>query len=333
MSKRMTETGKWADRWFRALPPEYKCLWLYLCDNCDQSGVIEPDYELAEFCIGSKVDWRRVGELFGKRLQVIGEHKWWIAKFVKFQNGKLSPECKPHTHVIALLERHGLMARYRELEENGYKGLEEAQTLLPLSDTPPAGNRAFTGLPDPKNGATDPLSTPHHPQDTPPARRTARHFDSFWAAYPKCERKTDKAKCLKFWQAHGLDSQWESISKGLELWRVSESWQKESGEFIPMPYTWLNNARWETPPEKYVKPKQEPKARPTVMTFDDAVNDAISLLWSLRSDEEQFDKARIVLKHKYASLMSDGKEVVSAAMEVIEHRKENWKSAYTGEPL
>ena len=45
MSKRFTETDKWRDPWFRKLTPLQKCLFVYLCDNCNNAGCVEIDVE------------------------------------------------------------------------------------------------------------------------------------------------------------------------------------------------------------------------------------------------------------------------------------------------
>jgi len=105
--KRFTETNKWEDGWYRKLPLEAKLLWQWLCDHCDQAGVIEPDLELASFQIGLAVTSETMGH-FSERINPIGSKKIHIAKFVQFQYGKLSRLCKPHMPVFAALERHGI---------------------------------------------------------------------------------------------------------------------------------------------------------------------------------------------------------------------------------
>ena len=59
MTRRFTETEKWADPWFRALQPQHKLAWMYLVDNCDVAGFLDLDQLLANFQIGFEVDWER----------------------------------------------------------------------------------------------------------------------------------------------------------------------------------------------------------------------------------------------------------------------------------
>lgn len=106
MSKRFTETAKWVDPWFRKLTAAQKLLWQYLCDNCDQAGVIDLDLELAAFQIGAKLTPADV-EAMGDRVANV-RGKLWVRGFVRFQYGKLSEDCKPHAPAIASLQRHGI---------------------------------------------------------------------------------------------------------------------------------------------------------------------------------------------------------------------------------
>lgn len=78
-------------------------------------------------------------------------------------------------------------------------------------------------------------------------------FISFWTNYPG-RRRVDKEKCRKWWSVHVCRAKDRhmfaaSIHRGLARWKESPDWVKDGGEFVPMPYTWLNNKRWETPPE------------------------------------------------------------------------------------
>jgi len=108
MSKRFTETEKWSDPWFRKLSGTVKLGYLYLLDRVDNSGVIDLDCELANFQIGTDIDWDAVRAELGDRVEVLAGGKWHLTRFVRFQFGELREECKPHAQVIRLQDSHGI---------------------------------------------------------------------------------------------------------------------------------------------------------------------------------------------------------------------------------
>lgn len=68
-------------------------------------------------------------------------------------------------------------------------------------------------------------------------------FDVFWAVYPK---HVGKAAALKAWNKIKPDLNLQRIifESVLEQ-KKSDQWNKQNGQFIPYPSTWLNNKRWE----------------------------------------------------------------------------------------
>jgi hypothetical protein len=105
--KRFTETQKWEDPWFRRLPLEMKLLWQWLCDRCDNAGIIDPDIELASFQIGYQYPMDTLSQFDG-RVVKIECGKWFIPKFIEFQYGNLSHDCKAHRPIFLSLEKHGM---------------------------------------------------------------------------------------------------------------------------------------------------------------------------------------------------------------------------------
>lgn len=103
MAKRFTETEKWKDPWFRKLEPRLKLLWFWMCDQCDAAGVIDPDMELAAFQLGVTVkepDFLK----FEGRVERLENGKWFLKKFIPFQYGELSEDCRAHGPVFRSLE-------------------------------------------------------------------------------------------------------------------------------------------------------------------------------------------------------------------------------------
>lgn len=107
--KRFTDADKWSDPWFRKLSWQAKIFYLYLLDNCDPSGVWEPDYLAAAFQIGATLKWEDVIFELGDRVYWLQTNaRLRVVKFIRFQYGKLSPDCVPHRRVYVALQRHGL---------------------------------------------------------------------------------------------------------------------------------------------------------------------------------------------------------------------------------
>tara|TARA_Y100001963_G_scaffold77512_1_gene107413 strand:+ start:401 stop:925 length:525 start_codon:yes stop_codon:yes gene_type:complete len=125
--KRFTETGKWSDVWFMDLNSTEKLFWLYILDNCNNCGVWEVNFKLAEFMIGHELHKDQLLDKFKNRIQILDEgKKWLIPKFISFQYGQLNPKCKPHLAVIKLLEKHNLLTVFKELVK-GYDTLKEEE--------------------------------------------------------------------------------------------------------------------------------------------------------------------------------------------------------------
>ena len=105
--KRFTETQKWEDPWFRKLKPEMKLLWQWILDRCDNAGVIDPDMELASFQIGYQYPMDTLSKFDG-RVTKLDCGKWFIPKFIEFQYGQLSEDCKAHKPIFMSLQKHDL---------------------------------------------------------------------------------------------------------------------------------------------------------------------------------------------------------------------------------
>lgn len=76
-------------------------------------------------------------------------------------------------------------------------------------------------------------------------------FDSFWKSYPK---KKGKDKCMRWFSSHKVTSELlEQMLNAIEEQKKSKDWQKDNGQFIPYPYTWLNQGRWKDEVEESIK--------------------------------------------------------------------------------
>lgn len=65
-------------------------------------------------------------------------------------------------------------------------------------------------------------------------------FDEFWASYPKKVGKEAARKA--FGKVHVPV---DVLISAVEAQKMSAQWQKDHGQYIPNPATWLNQGRWE----------------------------------------------------------------------------------------
>lgn len=84
-----------------------KLLWQWICDKCDNAGIIDADLELASFQIGYQYPIDTLLE-FGERAIVLSCGKTFIPGFIPFQCGKLSEDCAAHKPIFQSLEKHGI---------------------------------------------------------------------------------------------------------------------------------------------------------------------------------------------------------------------------------
>lgn len=128
---------------------------------------------------------------------------------------------------------------------------EESFTLKPVSSTPEAG------FPKPLKPTSDEPSENHQEPSThahdakkphrlrsPSASVSADDgFAEFWNQYPK---KVAKTQALKAWKKIKPTGQMlADLMAGLERQKAGEQWQKDGGQFIPYPASWLTGRRWE----------------------------------------------------------------------------------------
>jgi ribosomal protein L37AE/L43A len=68
-------------------------------------------------------------------------------------------------------------------------------------------------------------------------------FNKFWAAYP---RKVGKGDARRAWsQTLKIRPPIDKVLRAVYAARASKQWQKDLGDFIPHPATWLRGERWD----------------------------------------------------------------------------------------
>lgn len=214
MAKRFTATEKWDDPWFFQLDANYKLAWMFLLDKCNHAGILTVNRTLMQVYLG----FMPTIEAFRGRVQALSEEKWFIPKFIEFQYGTLKRENRAHQSVISILEKEGAS-----------KGLTSPMQGAKDKDKDKAMVKESLSL--------------NKKMAVEEARAGDILFGTFWQEYP---RKIAKPAAKRAWDK--LRPNEELLRKMIEAvkgWRRSDQWQKDGGEFIPHPATWLNQRRWE----------------------------------------------------------------------------------------
>ena len=74
-------------------------------------------------------------------------------------------------------------------------------------------------------------------------RKFELQFEHFWKLYP---RKEKKSNAKNWFEKNKIsDELFDLIISKLELFKKTESWNKDDGKYIPHAITWLNQKRWE----------------------------------------------------------------------------------------
>lgn len=87
------------------------------------------------------------------------------------------------------------------------------------------------------------------------AQNSDELFNQFWEAYPK---KRGKSNACRSWEKLKVSNElFNLIMKKLEAYKQTADWQKDNGQYIPYPSTWLNQKRWEDEIEVDCKQKSK----------------------------------------------------------------------------
>lgn len=91
-------------------------------------------------------------------------------------------------------------------------------------------------------------------------------FSEFWQAYPK---KKNKARAKQaFFRIKNIEKVFPVMMQALGRQKASADWQKDGGQYIPLPTTWLNGERWEDVEQVEVQPPASGPVHPTQESID-----------------------------------------------------------------
>ena len=247
MFKRLTDTDKWKKNvWFRKLPKDYKLLWLYVNDDCDNVGVWEVDLELANILMGTECELEKASEIFEKRIYEFTTEndtlKWFVKNFCDFQySGKnksfnpTSPANIPQQSYVELLKRHGLLDLAISISKGNHS----------LSIPYAKGTRTHIDNDidnDIDNEVEVNLKVEEKREKKLRLKRNKEQFELIWSEYPK---KREKKPGLEKYLVMAPDEDlFNLIYADITERAKSHDWRKEDSKYVPLMTTYLNQERW-----------------------------------------------------------------------------------------
>jgi hypothetical protein len=184
--------------------------------------VIEADYALASFLIGETVTAADTAAL-ADNVTVLPNGKLWLSKFVRFQYGLLSRECKPHGPVFAALARHGLTEGAVNAQAPA------APVVLTLVPEPHAELKAKRKAKGPRMGREDALAIYSH--------------------YPRKDNRGPALdaidNALKVVSAEVLTTAVKAYAAAVSLWPAGDE------KYVPHAATWFNAEKYADDPQTW----------------------------------------------------------------------------------
>jgi hypothetical protein len=102
MAKRFTDTNKWNDVWFSQLPNDYKLIWIYILDSCDNAGIWISNIKNLNYFCNTNIKEEDLIKTFSGKLSKINNEKWIVNKFCTIQYGDNFLESKNKAVLAAI---------------------------------------------------------------------------------------------------------------------------------------------------------------------------------------------------------------------------------------
>ena len=220
MSRRLFDTLKFDDPWYRNLTPVQKCFWEFLLSKCDIAGIWKVDFPSASWHVGAEIN-ASILDHFSDRIKIInGGGVWYIEKFILFQQKlsrvkDLNPNNKCHLGILRILAQRGLVKPTAPI-----KGL---------------GRGIGIGIGIGNTYNNNKSSTTTTAKGT---KRKLMLFEELWQRYP---RKLGKPEAIsKFLKTVLKEDDFKDINKALDNFLASRQ-AKGDPKYIPHGATWFNN--------------------------------------------------------------------------------------------
>ena len=227
---------------FYKLSEGAQSIYFHLTINADQDGFINGAQSIvARFKGGEK----KLGELVSNRF-VLKFGEIYVIKHWRIGNSLKNDRAKPPTYPgIAAAIWVKPNRAYTDHPVDGCQTLLEMKTgIQSESRWNPVGIQSESNWIPNKKGNEKKGNEMNRSADV--------GFGRIWDRYPEEHRGSMTAAWEAFQNNIGSEADTDTALENLELWKRSEQWDKDGGQFIPYLSNWLERGLWKTKPARMV---------------------------------------------------------------------------------
>ena len=226
--------------------PTVFAVWAYVIATAKPPGTVELNPKLLAACIGTDIsDVKRAIEVLcapdpdsrnpdqeGRRLVLLEGMQYQVVSFQKYRDMRDSEQRREYMRELMRKRRSA----------------NTANTVLTSANSELTPDNKANGLAKLAKAEAEAEVNTSPPKSPASGGRRGRQlsgglFDRFWSAYP---RKASRGQAERAFAAISPDEQLVArMCAGIERARTSDQWQRDGGQFIPYPATWLRARGWE----------------------------------------------------------------------------------------
>lgn len=227
---------------FYKLPEGSQSIYMHLSMNADDDGFVNNAESIA---VRFKAGRARLADLVKSRF-VLKFGDVYVIKHWRIGNSLKNDRTKPPTYpTIAAAVWIKPNRAYTDHPVDGCKTLLETKTGIQVeSSRNPDGIRLESQQNRTEQNRTE-------LKGTEPNRGPEQDFEQLWLKYPEERRGAKQIAYDAFRQEITSEDEADTALANLTLWKKSEQWNKDGGQYVPYLNNWLERGTWNTKPSKF----------------------------------------------------------------------------------
>lgn len=234
---------------FYCLSEGAQCIYMHLTVNADEDGFVNNAQSIA---VRFKSGQKKLNELVSKRF-ILKFGDIYVIKHWRIGNSLKNDRTKPPTYptiASSIWVKHN--RAYTDHPVDGCKTLLELKTGIQMeSKRNPSGIQMESQQKRTEQNLTE--ENLNEQNLTEPKRTPGGDFEQLWFEYPEERRGVFQIAYESFRVEITSEDDMDVALDNLALWKQSEQWNKDCGQYVPYLNNWLERGSWKNKPAKLIK--------------------------------------------------------------------------------